>query len=169
MAQSAEFREAAIEALDLAAKNLGLIRRCCEKFGCFPGVPAMQSRIDELEKWLVWDDEGKASLYEEFALNITMPSIRQGTSCPSVSWSEHLEYWIGQCAKKTGGDAAAEGRLLPARQSFYHRNRDAIWLSVIPVVVTAIIGLVVAIVPGILAVVTAIIEWVAAKVLGILG
>jgi hypothetical protein len=146
----AAHQAAAIQALDLHAENLGVLNKCRQEYGCIAGVDDV---FREIEEWATLGPTDRARHWDYFAVGMKRGPASQGDNWNS--WGEQLDYWIGRCAGEDADPAAAiakararasgagKERGLPARQSFYHRNKDKIWVGVILAVAGAILAAVV--------------------------
>jgi len=151
-------QKVAFEALNLHAANLKFLRHCRVDYG---NNPYTNSVFRAIEQWARLAPAEKAKDWMPWASYLvdSREHDSSGFNADFLSWGGQLDDWIGQCAGEDADPAAAiakarsrapragKERGLPARQSFYHRNRgkilEAIWkviLIFVAAIATAIIG-----------------------------
>ena len=151
-------QKVAFDALEFHAANVRFLRHCRLDYG---NNPYTDSVFRAIEQWarLAPAEKAKHWMYHASYLVDSSEHDSRGFDADFLSWGGQLDDWIGQCAGEDADPAAAiakarsrapragKERGLPARQSFYHRNRgkilEAIWkviLIFVAAIATAIIG-----------------------------
>ena len=139
---SPEAREAQRTALELAVRYLGIIMMTNSNYGCSISAeyPLAYIQRGASERRLM--DFEKCNLYWG---ELTQPRETGGPR--KLGLPDELERWADELEKAE--DVLALPRDVKAdlasggKQSFYHQNKDKIWVGIILAVVAAIIGTVV--------------------------